>query len=261
MTALADRVNVARRFRRSIRIDTDLSDPTALEGFLCPPSSAAVLRTMAKHIAESGQTAFTWTGPYGTGKSSLVIALSAALNGNPKLREGISHILGDETTEALWDALPPRTEGWRILPVVGRRDDPAQVVGEAIERAQLVRNGGIGVWSDDYVIDTLTRIAKRTPTKRGGLVVFIDEMGKFLEGAAYDGTDIYFFQQLAEIASRSNNRLIVVGILHQAFEEYAYRLSRQMRDEWAKIQGRFVDLPISVGPDEQLELLGRAIQC
>ncbi len=215
---------------------------------------------MAKHIAESGQAAFTWTGPYGTGKSSLVIALGAALNGNHKLRERTSHILGAETTEALWDALPPRTEGWRILPVVGRRDDPAQVVGEAIERARLVRYGRIGAWTDDDVFDALTRIAKRAPKKRGGLIVFIDEMGKFLEGAAFDGTDIYFFQQLAEIASRCNNRLIVVGVLHQAFEEYAYRLSREMRDEWAKIQGRFIDLPISVGPDEQLDLLGRAIE-
>ena len=110
MTTLADRVNVARRFRRSIRIDTDLSDPTALEGFLCPPSSAAVLRTMAKHIAESGQAAFTWTGPYGTGKSSLVIALSAALNGSSK-KEGTSYLLGVETTEALWEALPQERRG------------------------------------------------------------------------------------------------------------------------------------------------------
>ena len=134
------------------------------------------------------------------------------------------------------------------------------MVGEAIEHARLVRYGRIGTWSDESVFEALTRIAKRAPTQHGGLIVFIDEMGKFLEGAAYDGTDIYFFQQLAEIASRSNNRLIVVGILHQAFEEYAYRLSREMRDEWAKIQGRFVDLAISVGPDEQLELLGRAIE-
>ena len=260
MTVLADRVHVGRRFRRSIRIDTDLSDPTALEGFLCPPSSAAVLRTMAKHVVESGQAAFTWTGPYGTGKSSLVVALSAALNGSPRLRESTSRILGTETTDALWDALPPRTKGWRILPVVGRRDRPAQLVGEAIEHARLVRYGRIGAWSDDSVFDALMTIAKRTPTKSGGLMLFIDEMGKVLEGAAYDGTDIYFFQQLAEIASRSNNRLIVVGILHQAFEEYAYRLSREMRDEWAKIQGRFIDLVINVGPDEQLELLGRAIE-
>ena len=260
MTTLADRVHVGGRFRRSIRIDTDLSDPTALEGFVCPPSSAAILRTMAKHVVESEQAAFTWTGPYGTGKSSLVVALSAALNGNSELRESTSCILGAGTTEALWDALPPRAKGWRVLPVVGRRDRPAQVVGEAIERARLVRYGRIGTWSDDSVFDALTRIAKRAPTQHGGLFVFIDEMGKFLEGAAFDGTDIYFFQQLAEIASRSNNRLIVVGILHQAFEEYAYRLSREMRDEWAKIQGRFVDLAVSVGPDEQLELLGRAIE-
>ena len=260
MTVLADRVHVGRRFRRSIRIDSDLSDPTALEGFVCPSSSAAILRTMAKHISESGQAAFTWTGPYGTGKSSLVVALSAALNGSPMLRKSTSQALGVETTEVLWNALPPRTDGWRILPVVGRRDRPAQVVGEAIERARLVRNGRIGAWSDDSVFEALTRIAKRAPAKHGGLIIFIDEMGKFLEGAAYDGTDIYFFQQLAEIASRSNNRLVVVGILHQAFEEYANRLSREMRDEWAKIQGRFIDLAVNIGPDEQLELLGRAIE-
>ena len=133
MSVLGDRVHVGRRFRRSIRIDTDLSDLTVLEGFVCPPSSATVLQTMAKHVVESEQTAFTWTGPYGTGKSSLVVALSAALNGSSELREITSSILGAPTAETLWDALPPRTKGWRILPVVGRRGRPAQVIGEAIE--------------------------------------------------------------------------------------------------------------------------------
>ena len=32
------------------------------------------------------------------------------------------------------------------------------------------------------VFDALTRIADRAPTQHGGLMVFIDEMGKFLEG-------------------------------------------------------------------------------
>ena len=86
---------------------------------------------MAKTVLDSGQAAFTWTGPYGTGKSSLVVALGAALNGSYELRDGASHILGTGTTEALWDALTPRAKGWRILAVVGRRDHPAQVVGEA----------------------------------------------------------------------------------------------------------------------------------
>ena len=89
---------------------------------------------------------------------------------------------------------------------------------------------------------TLSEIANSDPDSYGGLMIFVDEMGKFLEGAARDISDVYFFQQLAEIASRSNGRLVVVGILHQAFDEYSHRLSREMREEWAKIQGRFVDL-------------------
>lgn len=260
MRVLADRVRISRRFRRSIRIDTDLSDPAALTGFVCPRSSALVLETMAQHVRQTGQAAFTWTGPYGSGKSSLVVALSAVLNGDAELRKSTSQMLGIETAEAIWTALPPQAKGWRILPVVGRRDRPAQVIGEAIERTRLIRSGAAGPWSDEAVYDVLFRVARRSPRTFGGLVVFLDEMGKLLEGAAYEGTDIYFFQQLAEIASRSNNRLIVVGILHQAFEEYANRLSREVRDEWAKVQGRFIDLPINVGPDEQLELLGRAIE-
>ena len=259
MNALAGRVHVSRRFRRSIRIDTDLSDPTALEGFVCPRSSATVLETMAQHVSQTGQAAFTWTGPYGSGKSSLVVALSKALNGS-ELRESTAQILGIQTVKAIWTALPPRAKGWRVLPVVGRRDRPARVVGEAIARARLIRNGRVGPWTDEAVFSVLLKVAQRRPRTYGGLVVFVDEMGKLLEGAAYEGTDIYFFQELAEIASRSNNRLIVVGILHQAFEEYANRLSREVRDEWAKVQGRFIDLSINVGPDEQLELLGRAIE-
>ena len=78
---LADHLHIERRFLRSIRIDTDVRDIKALEGFVCPASSAEVLLAMARHVSETGQGAFTWTGPYGSGKSSLVVALSALLNG------------------------------------------------------------------------------------------------------------------------------------------------------------------------------------
>ena len=257
---LADRIHVARRYQRAIRIDTDLGNPSALEGFVCPASSAEVLETMAGHVAEGGQGAFTWTGPYGSGKSSLAVALSAALDGDKALQRHAASIMGPGTTTLLAKSLPPRTRGWRILPVVGRRDRPAQVIGEAIKAAGLLTGRGPRVWTEKRVLDTLEGIAARNPRAGGGLAVFIDEMGKFLEAAADDGSDIYLFQQLAERASRSAGRLIVVGILHQAFEEYARRLSRQMRDEWSKIQGRFVDLVVNTSGDEQIDLLGRAIE-
>ena len=90
--------------------------------------------------------------------------------------------------------------------------------------------------------------------------MFIDEMGKFLEAAVRNGSDIYVFQQLAEAASRSEGRLLVIGILHQSFEEYSQRLSHEIRDEWAKIQGRFIDQVINATGQEQIELISRAIE-
>ena len=77
---LADRVRVARRFQRAIRIDTDLGlIGSALVGFVCPHSFGVLLENMARHVSENNQGAFTWTGPYGSGKSSLAVALSALL--------------------------------------------------------------------------------------------------------------------------------------------------------------------------------------
>ena len=255
--SLAERVHVARRYQRAINIDSDMSDPAALEGFVCPRSSAEILETMAHHVLETGEGAFTWTGPYGTGKSSLAVVLGATLTGAKQLRDRAKTLLGEPTFDALTKAMPPRTRGWRILPVSGRRDVPARVIGEAIEAAGWLPSDS---WTEMRVLEALDEVAARNPRAGGGLFVFIDEMGKFLEAAARDGSDIHLFQQLAERASRSRGRLIVVGILHQAFVEYAHRLSREARDEWAKIQGRFVDLPINTAGEEQIELLGRAIE-
>ena len=258
---LAERVNVARRYQRAIRIDSDFGDPAALEGFVCPQSSAEVLQTMAHHVIETGQGAFTWTGPYGTGKSSLAVVLGALLNGKGELRSVSQNILGKNLSSLLLKAFPPNKRGWRVLPVVGRRDRPAQVIGEAISDAGLLKKAAIPLrWSEKQALEALEDIAASNPRVGGGLVILVDELGKFLESATRDGTDIHFFQQLAESASRSSGRLLVVGILHQAFEEYAQRLSRDIRDEWTKIQGRFVDLPISSDGNEQIDLLARSIE-
>ena len=256
---LAEQVTVSRRFQRAIRIDTDLDDPSALEGFVCPQSSAAVLEAMAQHLAESGQGAFTWTGPYGSGKSSLAVALSALVGPDANARQEAASVIGEETAAAVWSAMPPQKDGWLVLPIVGRRDRPERLVEEAVHAKRLGRGLRSG-WSEKQAMDALLKIASRNPDNTGGLIVIIDEMGKLLEGATRDGSDVYFFQQLAEMASRSDGRLVAVGILHQAFEEYSYRLSREMRDEWSKIQGRFIDLPVNTGVDEQIGLLGRAIQ-
>ena len=96
---LSDRVRIARRFLKSIRIDLDFGDAASLEGFVCPKSSADLLLTMARHVSETGQGAYTWTGPYGSGKSSLVVALSALLNGNAGLQREAANVFGQRLTK------------------------------------------------------------------------------------------------------------------------------------------------------------------
>lgn len=256
---LADSVYVARRFQRSIRIDTDYQDPDALMDFICPASSAAVLTSMARHIMETGQAAFTWTGPYGSGKSSLVIALSALTAKSKKHREEASHAVGHATANSIWEAMPPGQQGWMTIPVVGQRASARKIIGDALIQHGLLDREPEAGWDDDTLVHSLLKAANALPGK-SGILLFIDEMGKFLEAAARDGADLYLFQQLAEIASRSNGKLVLVGILHQSFEEYAYRLSRDARDEWSKIHGRFVDLAVNTAGEEQIDLLSRAIK-
>jgi hypothetical protein len=259
---LADRVSVARRFQRSIRLDADLARSDALQGFVCQRSAAEGLIGMAGQIAKTAQRAFTWTGPYGSGKSSLAVALAALLGPKGAMRSTAATALGEKTAAGLLEALQPGRDGWLIVPVVGRRADPIADISAALEQARRRSGAARGrprleVKTGRELIDRLVQEAE--VRSRDGVLLLIDEMGKYLEGAAADGTDIYFFQELAEAASRTRGKLVIVGILHQAFEQYASRLGQEARDEWAKIQGRYADVPLVAGVDEVIDILGRAI--
>ena len=255
--SLSTHVSIARRFHRSIRLDSDLSSPDALQGFVCQPSAAEALLAMARQVAHSPQRAFTWTGPYGGGKSSLALTFAALVGPKPSARILASEALGKQHANALNSLLQPTKNGWLVLPVVGRRADPVRDIADALANAQGTRRTRGGVKSGRELIQLLVHEAASRP--RDGVLVLIDEFGKFLEGAAADGGDIYFFQELAEAAARCKGRLVVVGILHQAFEQYATRLGKDARDEWAKIQGRFIDVPLVAGVEEIVGLIGRAI--
>ena len=257
---LHESVQVERRFLRSIRIDNDISDPKALEGFVCPKSFVDVFENMTRHITEHGQCAFTWTGPYGSGKSSLALGLSSLFSTDREMRNSAKKVFDSDLRKSLYCALPLKNKGWRVLPVIGCREDPIQSFGECLKTCGMASKKPRGGWTEKNLIDKLLAIATTNTEEYGGVIVLVDEMGKFLEAATQSDADIYFFQQLAEVACRSEGRLLVVAILHQAFQEYANKLSRELRDEWSKIQGRFVDLAVNVSGDEQIDLISRAIK-
>jgi len=257
-SVLAECVKITRHYQRSIRLDADLGRLDALEGYICHGTAHAVLDSMARQVLESNQRAFTWTGPFGGGKSSLALALASVLGSERTLRLKARKVLGVTDLPMFDRALPVKKGGWIIVPVVGRRGSVVREIARSLNRSlpdsEALDERRV---SPRNVIDTLCRVA--SDSRGDGVLLIIDEMGKFLESSAHGGDDIHFFQDLAEAAARANGRFVVVGILHQAFRQYAARLGLDTRDDWGKIQGRFSDIPLVAASDEIVELIGKAI--
>ena len=254
---LASVVEISRQFLRSVRIDADFGREDALSGYVCQGTAQALLESMARQLTETKQRAFTWTGPYGGGKSSLALMLCSLVGPNAKLRSKAHEILDLPANSSVHKAFEARGQGWLVVPVVGKR---ASASGE-IAAALALAKGDPYPKSRRKPVDTIAELVEAANHHRQGVLLVIDELGKFLEASSQEGgDDIYFFQELAEAASRAEGKLVVVGVLHQAFEAYAARLGREARDEWAKVQGRFIDIPLVSATDELIELIGRAIK-
>ena len=251
-------VKISRQYQRSIRVDADIGRADALAGYICHATAAAVIDGMCKQLSATNQRSFTWTGPFGGGKSSLAVALASALHPDKNLRIKARNILDLDSKPAFDQAFSVR-KGWLIVPTVGRRGSVVTEIFASLRRAQGKNFDGRSKPTAQALITELLDEAKMR--SRDGVLVIIDEMGKFLEASALGtGDDVYFFQELAEAAARSDGKLVIVGILHQSFAQYSARLGIDTRDDWAKIQGRYVDLPFVAASDEVVELIGRAIE-
>ena len=254
---LSDLVQISRHYQRSIKIDIDLGRSDALDGYICHGTSKAVLESMSRQLLESNQRAFTWTGPFGGGKSSLAVAFASALGADKHLRAKARDVLQVQSIPAFDQSITYK-KGWLTVPIVGKRASVIAEISKGLRKAQGFNHDGRKVTSAS-LIDEICETAESR--KHDGVLIIIDELGKFLEASALGiGDDVYFFQELTEAAARTSGKVVVIGILHQSFSQYAARLGINTRDDWAKVQGRFSDIPLVAASDEVVELIGRAIK-
>lgn len=254
---LSDVVRISRLYQRSIRIDADLGRSDALDGYVCHATARGALESMSRQLTQSNQCAFTWTGPFGGGKSSLAVSLASAISDSKPLRQKARAVLCADEIDS-FDAAFACRRGWLVLPIVGKRASVASELAKALHKAKGARGESRKVEPAELIEQICDAAASR---QWDGVLVLIDEMGKFLEASALDaGDDLNFYQDLAELGGRAKGKVVVVGILHQAFAQYAKRLGIDTRDDWAKVQGRYADIPLVAASDEVVELIGRAIE-
>jgi hypothetical protein len=118
--------------------------------------------------------------------------------------------------------------------------------------------------TEDEVFNVILEINQRliSDGKSKGLLLILDELGKFLEFAALHPSrqDVFLLQRLAEAASRSRSEpLFVVCLLHQGFNAYADHLNQAAQREWEKIAGRFEEIVFNQPIEQSAQMIASAI--
>lgn len=243
------KISIANQFQRSIRIDLDLDHKEALTGYIPVQSCLNTLQTMARAMLVKHEYAFTWTGAYGSGKSAFALMLLSLLSPDPEIKALAQQKLqpADECREAF------AGEFARICLVGGRKSLRGDLYRAlcALCRTKLQAEPDQVPTAEIYAL--FDRLGKKTR-----VFLAIDELGKYLE-YAIKSDEVYFLQELADYASRSEGRLVVLGILHQSFDAYVSFLPAKVREEWAKVQGRYENYLIEPSPYESLNLIGGSI--
>jgi hypothetical protein len=140
---LSDYVSIARQFQRSIHLDADYGKFDSLKGYVCQGTAKSVLENTARQILDTNQRAFTWTGPYGGGKSSLALGLCSLVHPNPEIRELAISTLGLERNSLVLNAFDSPESGdggWLVMPIVGKRGSVVQSIFNAFKKAKNIES-------------------------------------------------------------------------------------------------------------------------
>lgn len=280
-------IAVNSRFARSVSITRDAQRGDALDGYILTPNGHDILRRLVFALrGDSSTRAWSLTGPFGSGKSSFGLLTAQLLSADDRIRQHARKFLTSAdpalSEMCFGQGSPLAKKAWRLLPVLvtGSRQPLEKALAASLAsslRAVAVRG------RPPQIIDRLERLVtqkepvgtaivglfeeaneylERSGSETSGLLLIVDELGKFLEFGASNPEqgDVFVLQELAEAATRSKRPFLFITILHQALDRYADHMSPGRRAEWAKVQGRFEDVAFEERSEQLLRLLSHAIR-
>ena len=283
--SMLDKIHVKTHYTRSVNLERDADSIEVVNTYI-PTTRALKLFSQISHGFTDKQAPRAWSivGPYGVGKSSnqnfssqLLSAPDAPLTkAAHKILKSVSpdlHGVFNKETKGTKGYLKvlitgsPQTMGKCILQgllqaseqhwvnIKGRNPKIISLLADACDGESVTATLVIDL------VDQLQTALLKTNCK--GIVLVIDELGKFLEYEArhYGANDIYILQTLAEKACVAGNRkLFLFVLLHQSFEQYAKGLGENLKNEWSKVQGRFEEVPFLESAEQVLRVVGAAFE-
>ena len=275
--SLASQIHVNTRYTRSINVERDRGSPAIVDAYLPTARSIGLLESVSAALGPKDQPrAWSLVGPYGSGKSSFALFLHELLGSSGSAKKAAGRALAAERPDLArrfarqgeWcrvvltgseEALAPRllaalddaaTNFWK-----GKRGRKPAVVDE-IRLARKRRK-----FTDSDLLSFIDGLQSAVERKgAGGLLIVIDELGKFLEyEARQGGGSVFLLQQLAERAFRgTKTNILFFVLLHQGFDLYARGMGERLKNDWAKVQGRFESISFVEAPEQTLRIVAAA---
>lgn len=268
---IADLFNIKSRFLRSANLERDFNDSATLSGYVRTDFIGECCDRIGEGLrAKSGRRAWRVTGDYGSGKSSFALLIANALAGREtKLPPHLVRVFDFKKLGVAQPEFLPvlvtcsrQSLGTSILRALHKSVSGVYKRGAKSKPAELIQrlfNAKVEP-TDEQIVDAILDANSQiiADSKAKGLLLIVDELGKFLEFAALNPhrQDVFTLQRLAEAASRSGDEpLFIVCLLHQGFNAYADHLNQTAQREWEKVAGRFEEIIFN----QPLEQVGQLI--
>ncbi len=284
MTYLADHIAISPRFSRSANLERDVTAVNPLEGYVVTARAADVVERLAGRAAStSAGGAWSITGPYGSGKSSLALLIDGAFDGAGAIRDKALELLSVATPDLASTIITAHERhdtlelGFCRAVATAHREPISHTVLRALHSAVMRRFGRIPPVSmfkaAPVLEDALAAAARDDPRQNGPspaallavahclvesapLLIVVDEFGKNLEAIGNSAAaDPYLLQQLAEAGQGGGAPIFTVTLQHLSFEDYFTTADSSEQREWAKVQGRFEDVPYADSPTQTRALI------
>ncbi|HOJ07328.1 MAG TPA: hypothetical protein PKX68_07235 [Ignavibacteriaceae bacterium] len=201
--------------------------------YIPTPNAERVLQNLNESISR-GIKSFYLVGSFGTGKSSFLLALENQVENGKKIFR--TPLTFNGSTK------------YKSFNVIGDYRSLEDTLREELK---------INKRSD--VIEALGTHYNKVNSSKKGLLIAIDEFGKFLEYASENKPEreLYIVQKLAEFANDPTKNIIFLTTLHQGFEAYRSKLDEKSRNEWEKVKGRLKEIAFNEPVEQLLHLAAK----
>lgn len=259
MTYVAE-IRDLSNFQRSINIDLD-AESKIINTYYFTPKSIEVLSSLFIAVGpKSSERSIVLNGPYGCGKSFLVLIFSKLLESKfaMKYPNLITQLEQHKSFINTHTSIHKNIKEVYIIKLYGNYASLEEKFDQRLDK--LINDEKINTENVIDPIEKFKLILLNFKKKKKVLLIAYDEFSLYIENKFNNPNnfEFEFLQKLAETTNNSTNANIIL-ITHKSLGQYSTIFSETLQNDWRKIEGRFLSLYLPPNIKEMLNLLLKSL--